>query len=86
MFEPANNPIPRKLDGGLDWTGVTGLPQELWLGRLQHEKRLPFDHCNDLKRHLECVFDNVALPHIDIGGKMQNAILWDTILRELLPQ
>lgn len=23
IFEPANNPIPRKTDGGLDWTGVT---------------------------------------------------------------
>jgi hypothetical protein len=27
-----------------------------------------------------------AHPHIDIGGKMQNAILWDTIPREFLPQ
>jgi plasmid maintenance system killer protein len=23
IFEPANNPIPRKSDGGLDWTRVT---------------------------------------------------------------
>ena len=23
IFEPANNPIPRKPDGGLDWIGVT---------------------------------------------------------------
>lgn len=23
IFEPANDPIPRKLDGGLDWTRVT---------------------------------------------------------------
>jgi proteic killer suppression protein len=23
IFEPANNPIPRKADGGLDWTEVT---------------------------------------------------------------
>jgi toxin HigB-1 len=23
IFEPANNPIPRKTDGGLDWTSVT---------------------------------------------------------------
>jgi len=23
IFEPANNPIPRKPDGGLDWTGIT---------------------------------------------------------------
>jgi len=23
IFEPANNPIPKKLDGGLDWTKVT---------------------------------------------------------------
>lgn len=25
IFEPANNPIPRKPDGGLDWTGVTAI-------------------------------------------------------------
>jgi plasmid maintenance system killer protein len=24
-FEPANDPIPRKTDGGLDWTGVTAI-------------------------------------------------------------
>jgi len=23
IFEPANNPIPRKIDGGLDWTSIT---------------------------------------------------------------
>lgn len=23
IFEPANDPIPRKPDGGLDWAGVT---------------------------------------------------------------
>lgn len=25
IFEPANNPIPRKPDGGLDWTGITAI-------------------------------------------------------------
>jgi len=25
IFEPANDPIPRKSDGGLDWTGVTAV-------------------------------------------------------------
>ena len=25
IFEPANNPIPTKEDGGLDWTGVTAV-------------------------------------------------------------
>src|SRR5579872_7235208 len=25
IFEPANNPIPRKHDGGLDWTKVTAI-------------------------------------------------------------
>jgi plasmid maintenance system killer protein len=25
IFEPANNPIPRKSDGGLDWTRVTAI-------------------------------------------------------------
>lgn len=25
IFEPANNPIPRKPDGGLDWTKVTAI-------------------------------------------------------------
>ena len=25
IFEPANDPIPRKLDGGLDWTNVTAI-------------------------------------------------------------
>lgn len=25
IFEPANNPIPRKADGGLDWTQVTAV-------------------------------------------------------------
>ena len=25
IFESANNPIPRKPDGGLDWTGVTAI-------------------------------------------------------------
>jgi plasmid maintenance system killer protein len=25
IFEPANNPIPRKSDGGLDWTKVTAI-------------------------------------------------------------
>jgi proteic killer suppression protein len=25
VFEPANDPIPRKLDGGLDWTKVTAI-------------------------------------------------------------
>jgi len=25
IFEPANDPIPRKLDGGLDWMGVTAI-------------------------------------------------------------
>lgn len=25
IFEPANDPIPRKLDGGLDWTKVTAI-------------------------------------------------------------
>ena len=25
LFEPANDPIPRKADGGLDWTGVTAI-------------------------------------------------------------
>jgi plasmid maintenance system killer protein len=25
IFEPANNPIPRKSDGGLDWTKVTSI-------------------------------------------------------------
>ncbi len=25
IFEPANDPIPRKPDGGLDWTGVTAI-------------------------------------------------------------
>jgi len=23
IFEPANDPVPKKLDGGLDWTQVT---------------------------------------------------------------
>jgi HTH-type transcriptional regulator / antitoxin HigA len=30
-----------------------GIAPGIVVGRLQHEKRLPFDHCNDLKRHLE---------------------------------
>jgi toxin HigB-1 len=25
LFEPANDPIPRKADGGLDWTQVTAI-------------------------------------------------------------
>lgn len=25
LFEPANNPIPRKHDGGLDWTKITAI-------------------------------------------------------------
>lgn len=25
IFEPANNPIPRKEDGGLDWTKITAV-------------------------------------------------------------
>jgi len=25
LFEPTNNPIPRKSDAGLDWTGVTAV-------------------------------------------------------------
>jgi len=25
VFEPANHPMPRKLDGGLDWTGITAI-------------------------------------------------------------
>ncbi len=25
IFEPTNNPIPRKSDGGLDWTKVTAI-------------------------------------------------------------
>ena len=25
IFEPANDPTPRKPDGGLDWTGVTAI-------------------------------------------------------------
>jgi plasmid maintenance system killer protein len=25
IFEPANDPIPRKIDGGLDWTNVTAI-------------------------------------------------------------
>jgi len=30
-----------------------GIASGIVVGRLQHEKLLPFDHCNDLKRHLE---------------------------------
>jgi HTH-type transcriptional regulator / antitoxin HigA len=30
-----------------------GIAPGIVVGRLQHEKRLLFDHCNDLKRHLE---------------------------------
>ncbi len=30
-----------------------GIAPGIAVGRLQHEKRLPFDHCNDLKRYLE---------------------------------
>ncbi len=25
LFEPANDPVPRKADGGLDWTHVTAI-------------------------------------------------------------
>lgn len=25
IFEPANEPVPRKADGGLDWSGVTSI-------------------------------------------------------------
>lgn len=25
IFEPANEPVPRKADGGLDWAGVTSI-------------------------------------------------------------
>lgn len=25
IFEPANEPVPRKADGGLDWVGVTSI-------------------------------------------------------------
>ena len=25
IFEPANDPIPRKADGGLDWTAITAV-------------------------------------------------------------
>lgn len=25
IFEPANNPLPKKLDGGLDWSQVNGI-------------------------------------------------------------
>jgi proteic killer suppression protein len=25
IFEPANEPLPQKADGGLDWTGVTSI-------------------------------------------------------------
>ncbi len=25
IFEPANNPVPRKSDGGLDWTQITAI-------------------------------------------------------------
>ncbi len=30
-----------------------GIAPGIVVGRLQHEQRLPFHHCNDLKRHLE---------------------------------
>ena len=30
-----------------------GIAPGIVVGRLQHEKHLPFDHCNDLKRHLD---------------------------------
>lgn len=32
---------------------TTGIAAGIVVGRLQHEKRLPFEHCNDLKRRLE---------------------------------
>jgi proteic killer suppression protein len=25
VFEPANEPVPRKSDGGLDWTNITAI-------------------------------------------------------------
>jgi len=34
-----------------------GIAPGIVVGRLQHERRLPFDHCNDLKRHLEWAID-----------------------------
>ena len=41
-----------------------GIAPGIVVGRLQHEKRLPFDHCNDLKRHLEWKLEvHSALPH-----------------------
>ncbi len=30
-----------------------GIAPGIVVGRLQHEKLLPYNHCNDLKRHLE---------------------------------
>ena len=36
---------------------TTGIAAGIVVGRLQHEKRLPFEHCNDLKRRLEWNFD-----------------------------
>lgn len=40
-----------------------GIAPGIVVGRLQHEKYLPFSHCNDLKRHLEW---NIKEPHSDI--------------------
>jgi HTH-type transcriptional regulator / antitoxin HigA len=34
-----------------------GIAPGIVVGRLQHEKRLPFDHCNDLKQRLEWAID-----------------------------
>jgi Zn-dependent peptidase ImmA (M78 family) len=36
-----------------DFAQKAGIAPGIVVGRLQHEKLLPFSHCNDLKRHLE---------------------------------
>jgi hypothetical protein len=36
-----------------DFAQRVGIAPGIVVGRLQHEKLLPFSHCNDLKRHLE---------------------------------
>jgi HTH-type transcriptional regulator/antitoxin HigA len=50
----------RSKAGIKEFAQYIGIAPGIVVGRLQHEKRLPYDHCNDLKRHLEWKIEEVA--------------------------